>query len=126
VQLSAKESLDAFQSQNSSTDRLWAYFSAVSLAVAGYAISNIDTITTARVLAISGAYAVFCINNNLALGAAQTLLISLAQITRDTGSANGVSIDIRVLSCRTVRLGQGLMAAAVIIGIFSFSPLLSN
>ncbi|TNB49339.1 hypothetical protein FF124_04970 [Martelella lutilitoris] len=120
--LGVKEALDAFQAQNNAADKLWAYFSAVSLAVAGYVISysSGDGFSTARILAIAGAYAIFCVNNNMALGAAQSLLVSLAQAARDSGGAGGVPLDIRVLSCRAVRWGQALMACAVIIGTLIF------
>ncbi|MBB4121484.1 hypothetical protein [Martelella radicis] len=120
--LSVKDALDAFQAQNNAADKLWAYFSAVSLAVAGYVISysSGDGFSTARVAAVAGAYAIFCINNNMALGAAQTLLASLAQAARDSGAANDVALDIKVLSCRAVRWGQGFMSLAVFIGILVF------
>ncbi|AMM83424.1 hypothetical protein AZF01_02810 [Martelella sp. AD-3] len=124
--LGVKDALDAFQAQNNAVDKLWTYFSAVSLAVAGYVISysSGDGFSTARVIAIAGAYAIFCINNNMALGTGQTLLVSLAQATRNSGTAGGVPLDIKVLSCRAVRWGQGLMASAVVIGTLVFGHVL--
>lgn len=115
--MTVKEALDAFQSQNTATDKLWAYFSAISLAVAGYAISAKGSLLPPHAAAIAAAYAVFCVNNNLALGAAQTLLVSLGDAARAAGAAHDTPLAIVVLSTRAVRWGQGLMAASVVCGV---------
>lgn len=117
--MTIKEALDAFQSQNTATDKLWAYFSAVSLAVAGYAISAKGNLQPLHGAAIALAYAVFCVNNNMALGAAQTLLVSLGNAARTAGAAHDTPLSIVVLSARAVRWGQGLMAASVACGVLA-------
>ena len=119
--MTVKEALDAFQAQNTATDKLWAYFSAISLAVAGYVISAKGNLPPLHAGAIALAYAVFCVNNNLALGAAQTLLVSLGDAARAAGAAHDTPLSIVVLSVRKVRWGQGLMAAFVAGGVLVIS-----
>ncbi|MBE3637844.1 hypothetical protein [Mangrovicoccus algicola] len=124
MSLGVKDALDAFQAQNAAADRLWAYFSAVSLAVAGYAVSQGAALGPLKGGAIALGYLAFCINNNIALGAAQALLVSLARAAREAARAEGLPLDIRALAVGFVRGGQAVMAAAVLAGLIAVGGVL--
>src|SRR5689334_15008338 len=82
-----KDALDLYQVQYGATDRLWTYFSTVSLALVSYAIGSDrlskSFIETAVVLAT---YLVFCIGNHAALSAAQAQLVSLGKMAKGLGA----------------------------------------
>jgi len=89
-----KTALDLYQSQYTATDRLWGYFSAVSLAVVAYTISS-EKVTRIfpEALAVIAAYLVFCLGNFRALQAAQVQLLQLADLVRERGKAAGINVD---------------------------------
>jgi hypothetical protein len=86
-----KAALEMYQSQYTATDRLWSYFSAVSLAVVAYTISSekVKRIFPEATAVIAG-YLVFCVGNFQALSAGQAQLITLASLVRERGVKAGV------------------------------------
>jgi hypothetical protein len=71
-----KVAMDMYQAQYTATDRLWGYFSAVSLAVVAYTISS-EKITRVfpEAVTVVVTYLVFCLGNFAALAASQAQLL---------------------------------------------------
>lgn len=80
-----KAALDLYQTQYSATDKLWAYFSTVSLTLLGFSIGS-DKLSKsfAEPVIIVIAYVIFCIGNFLALYSAQKQLVEFSRIARLT------------------------------------------
>lgn len=75
--------MDMYQAQYTATDKLWGYFSVVSLALVAYTISS-EKVTRIfpEALAVLTAYVVFCFGNFAALEASQRQLVALADLLR--------------------------------------------
>lgn len=76
-----KAALDLYASQYAATDKLWAYFSSVTLAVLGFSVASdkvSKSFTEASVVVIG--YVVFCIGNFSALYRSHQQLIEFAGI----------------------------------------------
>jgi hypothetical protein len=88
-----KTAMDMYQAQYTATDKLWAYFSTVSLALVAYTISS-DKVTRGlpEISAAVGAYVVFCFGNFWALRASQTQLVALAEVVRSKAKAENVDL----------------------------------
>jgi hypothetical protein len=86
-----KLALDMYQAQYTATDRLWGYFSVVSLAVVAYTISS-EKITRVfpEALTVVVTYVVFCIGNFMALAASQAQLLVLAEVLLSRGASAGL------------------------------------
>ena len=77
----ALEAISLYQTQYAQVDKLWAYFSVVTLTVTGFVIgSNKATKTLKEPVAIVLAYLVFCFGNHKALVVGQMQLEQLASI----------------------------------------------
>lgn len=89
-----KAAMDMYQAQYAATDRLWGYFSVVSLALVAYTISS-EKVTRVfpEALAVLTAYVVFCFGNFAALEASQRQLVALADLLRARGKAAGVNVE---------------------------------
>src|SRR3954471_13258258 len=89
-----KAAMDMYQAQYAATDKLWAYFSTVSLALVAYTISS-DKVTRVFPEALTAvlAYLVFCAGNFAALSAAQRQLHSLAEIVKTHGKSHNLDPD---------------------------------
>lgn len=89
-----KTAMDMYQAQYAATDKLWAYFSTVSLALVAYTISS-DKVTRVvpEALAAVVAYLVFCTGNFAALSAAQRQLCSLAEIVKTQGKPHNLDVE---------------------------------
>lgn len=89
-----KTAMDMFQAQYIATDKLWGYFSTVTLALVAYTISS-DKVTRIfpEATGAVAAYLVFCLGNFFALRASQQQLISLAGIVRQEGKAQGLNLE---------------------------------
>jgi hypothetical protein len=87
-----KTAMDMHQAQYAATDRLWGYFSVVSLAVVAYSISS-EKITRVfpEAITVVVTYVVFCIGNFAALAASQAQLLMLAEILRNRGASAGLN-----------------------------------
>ncbi|MCO7200544.1 MULTISPECIES: hypothetical protein [Pseudoalteromonas] len=80
----AFEAINIYQIQYSQVDKLWGYFSVVTLAMCGFAIGGKipSSSTHVEAIAIVLAYLVFCIGNHQALVAGQKQLEQFAAIAR--------------------------------------------
>jgi hypothetical protein len=75
----AMDLVEIYQVQYSQVDKLWNYFSIVSIAVAGFVVgSERATKTFKESIAVVLAYLSFCIGNNRALVEGQDLLYSFS------------------------------------------------
>jgi hypothetical protein len=81
--LELKAALDLYASQYSATDKLWAYFSSVTLAVLGFSVAS-DKVSKSFVEAsiVVLGYVVFCVGNFSALYLSHQQLIEFAAIAR--------------------------------------------
>ncbi|MBJ7310835.1 hypothetical protein ACFOLJ_24020 [Rugamonas sp. CCM 8940] len=75
--------LDMYTNQYTGTDKLWTYFSTVTLAVVGFTIAS-DKISQSFIeaLVVAIAYLIFCFGNYRALKLSQEQLIEFAGIVR--------------------------------------------
>ena len=87
-----KAAMEMYQAQYTATDKLWAYFSTVSLVLVAYTISS-DKVTRVfpEALAAVAAYLMFCVGNFSALAASQRQLQTLAEVARRQGAAHGIT-----------------------------------
>jgi hypothetical protein len=87
-----KVAMSMYQAQYTATDRLWGYFSAVSLAVVAYTISS-EKITRVfpEAMTVVITYIVFCLGNFAALAASQKQLLMLAGVVRSRGASAGLN-----------------------------------
>ena len=114
-----KTAIDMYQSQYAATDKLWAYFSTVSLALVAYTISS-DKVTRVfpEAVAAIGAYLVFCAGNFVALSAAQRELYTLAEIVKTHGKPHNFDAEsFRVFT--SAEVGTFYWAVVVIIVLTS-------
>jgi hypothetical protein len=90
-----KVAMDMYQAQYTATDRLWGYFSAVSLAVVAYTISS-EKITRVfpEAVTVVVTYLVFCLGNFAALAASQAQLLMLAGVVQDRGNTAGLKASL--------------------------------
>lgn len=88
-----KSALDLYASQYSATDKLWAYFSSVTLAVLGFSVAS-DKVSKSFVEAtvVVLGYVVFCIGNFSALYLSHRQLIEFAAIARPVAQKYGVAL----------------------------------
>ncbi|WP_354625269.1 hypothetical protein [Psychromonas sp. MME2] len=113
------EAISLYQAHYSQVDKLWDYFSVVSISVAGFVIgSQKATKSFKEALIIAVAYLAFCIGNNLALTNGQKQLQQLAQIAIDLGKETGIDVSaLAPLSTCHVATFQILIALSVSIGV---------
>ena len=88
-----KAALDLYASQYGATDKLWAYFSSVTLAVLGFSVAS-DKVSRsfleASIVVIG--YVVFCVGNFSALYLSHQQLIEFAAIARPVASKFQVAL----------------------------------
>ena len=111
-----KTAMDMYQSQYTATDKLWAYFSTVSLALVAYTISS-DKVTRVfpEAIAAIGAYVAFCLGNFSALSASQNQLVALAAIVRDQGKAQNLDLtSFKPFLASEVGLFYWVVVAAIV------------
>lgn len=90
------EAISLYQTQAALVDKLWGYFSVVSLAVTGFVIgSKRATQSLKEPVAILIAYLVFCFGNNKAIAAGQQQLEQLYTFVH--GLAKHAAIDVSAL-----------------------------
>ncbi|WP_219584839.1 hypothetical protein, partial [Vibrio parahaemolyticus] len=77
----AMEAIQIYQVQYDQVDKVWGYFSAVTLAISGFVLgSDKATRSIKEPIAILIVYWLFCYGNHLALIAGQEQLIQLGEI----------------------------------------------
>jgi hypothetical protein len=88
-----KAAVDLYLAQYNVTDKLWAYFAGVTLAVLGFSVAS-DRVSRsfleAAIVAIG--YVVFCVGNFHALTLAHTQLVQFAALARRVASEHTVQI----------------------------------
>ena len=89
-----KAAMDMYQAQYAATDKLWAYFSTVSLVLVAYTISS-DKVTRVfpEAFAAVCAYLAFCVGNFHALRESQKQLETLAALARAHGEAYSINAE---------------------------------
>lgn len=111
-----KTAMDMYQSQYTATDKLWAYFSTVSLALVAYTISS-DKVTRVfpEAVAAVGAYIAFCLGNFSALSTSQNQLVALAEIVRNQGQAQDIDLtSFQPFSASEVGLFYWVVVATIV------------
>ncbi|BBM64921.1 hypothetical protein VA249_15670 [Vibrio alfacsensis] len=90
----AMEAIQIYQVQYDQVDKVWGYFSAVTLAISGFVVgSDKATRSIKEPIAILIAYWFFCYGNHLALIAGQEQLIQLGDIAVKFGDKAGLNIS---------------------------------
>jgi len=115
-----KSALDIYASQYSSTDKLWAYFSSITLAVLGFTVaSDKASKTFVEAFIVATAYVVFCCGNFIALSAAQQQHIELFfKITRPIIERHKIEpTALNPISLQTLSFFYWAVVAAVCAGI---------
>ena len=117
--------MSLYQNQYTQVDKLWGYFSVVSIAVAGFVISNEKATKSSReAIAVVIAYAVFCIGNNIALVKGQTLLYDLSCKASEAAiKANVVKSGFIALEPNEVFWFHFVVATSVCVGILVIARL---
>lgn len=89
-----KAALDLYASQYGATDKLWSYFSSVTLAVLGFSVAS-DKVSKSFVEAsvVVAGYVVFCIGNFGALYRAHQQLIEFAAIVSPIAQKYNVTLS---------------------------------
>ncbi|MGX9459877.1 hypothetical protein ACWXWU_01360 [Shewanella sp. A14] len=90
----AFEAINIYQTQYTQVDKLWGYFSIVTLAMCGFAIGGkIPPDSFVESLAIIAAYLVFCVGNHQALIAGQKQLEQFATIAKSCANKAHLEVD---------------------------------
>ncbi len=90
----AMEAIRIYQAQYDQVDKVWGYFSAVTLAISGFVMgSERATRSLKEPIAILIAYWFFCYGNHLALISGQEQLVQLADIAVNFGSKAGLNVS---------------------------------
>lgn len=114
-----KAVLDIYATQYGATDKLWAYFSTVTIAVLGFTIAS-DKVSKSFIEAsiVAGGYIVFCIGNFSALYLSQRQLIEFATIGRSVARQHDIALTtLTPLSAASVAVFYWTVVGAVCIGI---------
>lgn len=114
-----KAALDMYTSQYGATDKLWTYFSSVTLAVLGFTIAS-DKVSKSFVEAfiVAIGYLVFCFGNFTALHLSQKQLIEFAAIARPVAAKYNVTLDtLQPLPAASIAVFYWAVVTAVCIGI---------
>ena len=86
--------LNLYQTQYTQTDKLWGYFTTVTLAILGFAIgSDKATKTLKESGLIVGGYIIFCIGNFSALSKAQEQLVVFAAHAEEYANRAGIPFN---------------------------------
>lgn len=115
----AFEAINLYQTQYTQVDKLWGYFSVVTLAMAGFVIgSEKATQTFLEPIAIVVAYLIFCVGNHQALIAGQKQLEQFATIAKKyAGEAKLDVSSIKPIPYAEVELFHLSVIAAVCLGV---------
>lgn len=114
-----KIAFEIYTSQIEIADKLWTYFQAVTLAVAGFTIGS-NKVTNSRQDArlVIGIYLLFCLGNFSALCVAQGSLVALAAAVSCIAEKLGITVNISPLDRWQIALYYWAVAAAVSSGIY--------
>jgi len=114
-----KAALDLYLAQYDATDKLWAYFSSVTLAVIGFTIAS-EKASKSFVEAsiVAAGYLVFCFGNFQALILSQKQLVRFAELAREVSNNHKVTMDALIpFAPQRVAWFYWLVAAAVALSV---------
>src|SRR4051812_12614231 len=88
-----KAAMDLYIAQYNATDKLWAYFSTVTVAVLGFSVGS-DKVSKSFLEAwiVVAGYVVFCLGNYSALALAQEQLIAFAALASRVAQHHSVDL----------------------------------
>jgi len=114
-----KAALDLYLAQYNATDKLWAYFSTVTLAVLGFSVGS-DKVSKsffeASIVVVS--YVLFCFGNYSALSLSQQQLVQFAALARSVAEKHKVQMSaLQPFSVDAVAGFYWVVVAAVCVGI---------
>lgn len=114
-----KTALDLYASQYAATDRLWTYFSSVTLALLGFTVASdkVGKSLLEAVVVVLG-YVVFCVGNFSALHLSHRQLIEFAAIVRPIAERHHVPLTtLQPLAAESVTVFYWSVVGAVCLGI---------
>ena len=113
------EAVKIYQTQYALTDKIWNYFSAVTLAVLVFSVGGKSIVSGPLDASVIGAgYAVFAFCNHYALKKAQEELVGMAQaVNRLSAAADFSLVHLNPFSVNRVRWSQGSLAFLVAVGV---------
>lgn len=114
-----KDVLDLYFAQYGATDKLWAYFSSVTIAVIGFSVAS-DKVSKSFVEAsfVVIGYLVFCFGNFQALLLSQKQLVQFADLARRVSEKHGVQMsELRPFSVQAETNFYWCVAIAVALSI---------
>lgn len=116
----AFEAINIYQTQYNQVDKIWGYFSVVTLAVCGFAIGgNLPSGGLIATIAIIFAYLVFCVGNHQALIAGQKQLEQFATIAKTCASNAELEVSsIDPIPYKQIRLFHLSVIMVVCAGLF--------
>ena len=111
-----KAVLDLYLAQYSATDKLWAYFSTVTLAVIGFSVGS-EKVSKSFLEAsvVVGGYLVFCVGNYKALSRSQDQLVQFADLARAVADKHNVPMTALV-PFESAHTGAFYWAVALAVG----------
>jgi hypothetical protein len=115
----AFEAINIYQTQYTQVDKLWGYFSVVTLAMTGFVIgSERATQSFLEPIAIVAAYLVFCVGNHPALVAGQKQLEQFATIAKSYADKADLDVSsINPIPHTQVKRFHLSVIAAVCVGV---------
>jgi hypothetical protein len=114
-----KAALDLYAGQYGATDKLWAYFSSVTLAVLGFSVAS-DKVSKSFVEAsvVVAGYVIFCFGNFSALFLSHRQLIEIAAIARPIARKYNVALTtLEPIAATSVAWFYWIVVGAVCTGI---------
>ena len=111
--------IELYQTQYNQTDKLWNYFSIVTLAVLGFTIGSEEaTMSLSKTLVIVIGYLVFCSGNYSALKKAQTQLDEFALRAMDASESANIPFEtLTPFKTQMLVVFYWSVVVAVVIGI---------
>src|SRR6185369_258422 len=114
-----KAALDLYQAQYNATDKLWAYFSTVTVAVIGFSIAS-DKASKSFLEAsiVAAGYLLFCFGNFQALSLSQKQLVQFAELARAVCDGHNVTMNrLAPFAPKRVTWFYWFVTAAVVLSI---------
>ena len=117
----AFEAIKIYQTQYTQVDKLWGYFSVVTLAMVGFVMgSKFPPESVLEPLTIVGTYLVFCVGNHQALIAGQKQLEQFATIAKSCASKAELDVNsIKPIPASQVQVFHLCVIAAVSFGVMA-------
>jgi hypothetical protein len=114
-----KAALELYLAQYDATDKLWAYFSSVTLAVIGFSIASEKASRSFLEASIVAAgYLLFCFGNFQALFLSQKQLLQFAELARTISDKHKVTMNhLTPFAPENVARFYWFVAAAVVLSV---------